>query len=132
MEHDMTNNRPQKEIFSRSAGLPFSHALGYGDLVFISGTIGRDPATKLIALGDVAAQTRQTIENIKVQLELAGTSLDKVVKTTVYLVDMASFGTMNEVYREYFALDPPARSTLGISCLPEKECLVEIEVIAGR
>lgn len=128
----MTNSRPIKEILSHSTGLPFSHALGYGDLVFISGTIGRNPQTKTIAIGDVAAQTRQTLENIKSQLQLAGTSLDRVVKTTVYLVDMTSFQTMNEVYREYFPVDPPARSTLGISSLPEQECLVEIEVIAGR
>ena len=128
----MTLEKPQKEVFSRSNTLPFSAALGYGDLVFISGTIGRDPLTKEIALGDVAAQTRQTFENLKKQLELAGTSLDKVVKTTVYLVDMIQFKKMNEVYHTYFPIDPPARSTIGVASLPEKECLVEIELIAGR
>jgi len=128
----MPFNKPEKEIFSRSNGLPFSLALGYGDLVFISGTVGRDPRTKTIAKGDVASQTRQTLENIKTQLELAGTSLDKVVKATVYLVCMDDFSIMNEVYRDFFPVDPPARSTIGVASLPEKEILVEIEVIAGR
>ena len=128
----MNSERPKKEVFSRSSTLPFSTVLGYGDMVFSSGTIGRDPVTGEIALGDVAAQTRQTLENLKKQLELAGTSLDKVVKTTVFLVDMSQFGKMNEVYRTYFPVDPPVRSTIGVASLPGKECLVEIELIAGR
>jgi 2-iminobutanoate/2-iminopropanoate deaminase len=128
----MESGNPQKIVFSRSSTLPFSAALGYGDLVFVSGTIGRDPVTGKIASGDIAAQTRQTLENLKQQLELAGTSLDKVIKTTVFLVDMSQFGKMNEIYRTYFPVDPPARSTIGVASLPEKESLVEIELIAGR
>ena len=128
----MNNERPRKEVFSRSNTLPFSAALGYGDMVFISGTVGRDPVSGEIALENVAAQTRQTLENIKKQLDLAGTSLDKVVKTTVFLVDMSQFGKMNEVYSTYFPVDPPARSTVGVTSLPDKDCLVEIELIAGR
>ena len=128
----MISERPQKEVFSPPGTLPYSAALGYGDVVFISGTIGRDPLSREIASGDIAAQTRQTLENLKKQLELAGTSLDRVVKTTVFLVDMSQFGRMNDVYRTYFPVDPPARSTIGVASLPEKECLVEIELIAGR
>lgn len=128
----MAHLRPKKEVFSNPSILPFSMVLGYGDLVFISGTIGRDLISGDVALGDVAAQTRQILENLKNQLELAGTSLDKVVKTTVFLVDMSQFDKMNEVYRAYFPVDPPARSTIGVNSLPGKEYLVEIELIAGR
>jgi len=128
----MNSERPKKEVFSNSITMPFSTAVGYGDMVFVSGTVGRDPQTGKIAIGDVAAQTRQTLENLKKHLELAGTSLEKVVKSTVFLVDMSQFGKMNEVYRTYFLVDPPARSTIGVASLPEKECLVEIELIAGR
>jgi 2-iminobutanoate/2-iminopropanoate deaminase len=128
----MTNPLPHKEILSRSAHLPFSAAVGYGSLVFISGTIGRNPENGEIAVNDVPAQTRQTLLNIQHRLELAGTGLDKVVKATVYLTDMSQVGKMNEVYRGFFAQDPPARACLGVTALPDCEALVEIDVIAGR
>jgi 2-iminobutanoate/2-iminopropanoate deaminase len=128
----MTTLLPQKEILSGSTTLPFSAAVGYGELVFISGTIGRNPANGEIAARDVPAQTRQTLLNIQKRLELAGTSLDKVLKATVFLTDMNQFGQMNEVYRGFFAKEPPARSCLGVTALPDPEALVEIEVIAGR
>ncbi len=128
----MKTARPEKEVFAPSATLPFSAALGYGDLVFISGTIGRNSQTGEIAVNDVPAQTRQTLLNIQKHLELAGASLDKVLKVTVFLMDMHQFAAMNAVYREFFTGDLPARSCIGVAALPDGEAVVEIEVVAGR
>jgi 2-iminobutanoate/2-iminopropanoate deaminase len=105
----------------------------YGDLVFVSGTIGRNPETGEIARGDVAEQTRQTLETIRRRLEQVGSSMDQVVKATVFLVDMAHFPEMNEAYRAAFPEGRlPARSCVQVVALPDPEALVEIEVIAGR
>jgi 2-iminobutanoate/2-iminopropanoate deaminase len=128
----MKNEYPKKEVFSRSATLPFSAALGYGDLVFISGAIGRDPDSGEIAMNDIPAQTRQTLINIQNKLELAGTSLANALKVTIFLMDMGQFANMNEVYRTFFPGDAPARSCIGVASLPDKDALIEIEVIAGR
>lgn len=123
---------PYKQIMAGSKELPFSTAVAYGDLLFISGMVGRHPQTRAIAEGDVAAQTRQTLENIQQQLELAGSSLAKVVKATVFLVEMGDFQKMNEAYRSFFPVDPPARSCVAVKSLPDSQALVEIEIIAGR
>ena len=97
-------NRATKEVISGppGPGLPFSTAIAYGDLVFVSGLVGRDPATRQIAVGDVRAQTTQALANVQAQLERAGTSLDRVLKATIFLTDMRLFGRMNEAYVAFF------------------------------
>jgi 2-iminobutanoate/2-iminopropanoate deaminase len=108
---------------------PYSQAIRANGLVFVSGQIPLDPATQQLIEGDVPAQTDRILRNIKGILEAAGTSTDKVVKTTVFLKNMSEFAAMNEVYGKYFSSNPPARSTVEVSRLP-KDVLVEIDVIA--
>ena len=111
------------------AGLPFSPGVKAGDYVFTSGQVG--PADdKGAEVKGVEAQTRQTLENVKNILEIAGSSLSDVVKVTVFLVDIGDFARMNEVYRSYFPQDPPARSTVVVAALAKPDWLVEIECIA--
>jgi len=108
---------------------PYSQAIKYGSLVFISGQVPINPATGEIK-GDIRVQTRQSLDNIKAILEAAGSSLSKVVKTTVFLKNLDDFSAMNEVYAEYFRQDAPARSTVEVSRIP-RGALVEIEAIAA-
>ncbi len=109
---------------------PYSQAIVSGDLVFTAGQIPLDPATMtLVGDADIAAQTRQVFSNLKAILEAAGTSLDSVVKTTVFLKDMGDFTAMNEVYAKAFGDHKPARSTVEAARLP-KDVKVEIEAIA--
>jgi 2-iminobutanoate/2-iminopropanoate deaminase len=110
-------------------GLPFSTAVRVGDLLFLSGQIGTLPGTRELAPGGVAAETRQTLENIKTVLEYAGSSMDRVVKCTVFLLDIDDYAAVNEVYATYFPVDPPARSALAGSGLALGSS-VEIECIA--
>ena len=112
------------------AGLPFSAAVRAGDLLFLSGQIGNIPGTRQLADTGIAGQTRQTFENIKTVLAAAGSSLDRVVKCTVFLVDMSDYAAMNVAYAEYFPKDPPARSTVAGSGLA-LGARVEIECIAA-
>ncbi len=130
---DMSNT-PKKEILVGASipGLPFSAVVGYGDLLFVSGIVGRNLETREIALDDMAAQTAQMMRNIEGFLKRAGSSLDKVLKVTLFVTDMGRFQELNRAYREFFPNDPPARSTLGVASLPEAEALVECEVIAAR
>lgn len=108
---------------------PYSQAIEAGGMVFASGQLPIDPATGEFAVGGVKEQTRQSLTNAKAILEEAGTSLSKVVKTTVYLSDMANFAAMNEVYAEFFTQPYPARSAVAVKTLP-KNALVEVECIA--
>ncbi len=108
---------------------PYSQAIKANGFVFVSGQVALDPRTGQLVGEDVKAQTRRVLENIKAILEASGSSLDKVVKTTVYLKDLNDFGQMNEIYGEYFKEIPPARATVQVSRLP-REAAVEIEVIA--
>jgi 2-iminobutanoate/2-iminopropanoate deaminase len=108
---------------------PYSWATKIGDLVFVSGQASLDADGKIVGPDDIGKQTEQTIENIKATLEAAGATLDQVVKTTVYLTDVANYAGMNEVYRRYFPVDPPARATL-LTGLVVAGLLVEIEAIA--
>ena len=108
---------------------PYSQAIRAGSLLFCSGQIPLDPATGALVDGDIAAQTRQVFANITAILQAAGTSLDRVVKTTVFLADMNDFAAMNEVYATYFTPPAPARSTVAAAGLP-KGARIEIEVIA--
>ena len=108
---------------------PYSQAIQVGDLVFTSGQIPIDPATGVFVEGGIAEQTEQVLRNLAEVLKAAGTSLEAVVKTTVYLADMDDFAAMNEVYGRYFSNEPPARSTVQAARLP-RDARVEIDVIA--
>jgi len=109
---------------------PYSQAIAIGGFVFASGQIGLDPSTGKLVSDDVAAQTRQVLRNLDAVLRQGGTSLACVVKTTVFLADMADFAAMNAVYAEHFAAGaPPARSTVQAAKLPAG-ARVEIEAIA--
>ena len=108
---------------------PYSQAVVSKGFAFLSGQIPLDPATGQVIDRDVAAQTERVLENLKVVLEGCGSSLDKVVKTTVYLTDMREFTRMNEVYARYFPANPPARATVEAARLP-RDVRVEIDCIA--
>ncbi len=108
---------------------PYSVAVKAGPFAFASGQTGLDPATNELAPGGIEAQTRQCLTNLQHVFEAAGTSLDQVVKTTVFLCDMSEFARMNAVYAEFFRSDFPARSTVQVAALP-KGGAVEIEAIA--
>jgi len=107
---------------------PYSQAIRTGDLLFASGQLGLDPATGNLVDG-IEAQTRQALTNLQAVLAAAGGSVANVVKTTIFLADMADFATVNAIYGEVFRHEPPARSTVQVAALP-KGGLVEIEVIA--
>jgi len=108
---------------------PYSVAVKAGHFVFTAGQLGLDPSSGNFVEGGIEEQTRQALENIKAVLEAAGTKMSKVVKTTVFLLDMNDFGAMNGVYGEYFTKKFPARSAVQVTRLP-KDGLVEIEAIA--
>ena len=108
---------------------PYSQAVCVGDFIFAAGQVAIDPAVGKLIEGDVATQTRQVLTNLSAVLEAAGSSLDCVVKTTVFLKDMGQFKAMNAVYGEFLHSDPPARSTVEVAALP-LGALVEIEAIA--
>ena len=111
---------------------PYSQAIDSGaGLVFVSGQLPIDPATGAFPEGGVQAQTRQSLTNARAILEAAGLSLQNVVKTTVFLADMADFAAMNEIYAQFFAAPYPARSAVAVKTLP-KGALVEIECIAAK
>ncbi len=122
-----------REIRSAAAPAPvgpYSQAIAVGGFVFCAGQIPLDPATGQLVAGPVEAQAERVLANVSAVLEAAGTSLARVVKTTVFLVDLADFGRMNEVYTRWFVSDPkPARTTIQAAKLPAG-ALVEIEAIA--
>ncbi len=111
--------------------LPYSDAVRAGNILFLSGAIGTPPGTRQLVPGGLVPETRQTLENIKRNLETNGSSLDRVVKCTVMLADIGDFDAMNSVYREYFPTNKPARSTFGVSGLA-LGARIEIECIAMR
>ncbi|MGB9235380.1 MAG: RidA family protein [Terriglobales bacterium] len=108
---------------------PYSQAIRAAGLVFTSGQVAIDPATQQVIAGDVAAQTDRVLKNLAAILEASGSSLEKVVRCTVFLKNMGDFAAMNEVYGRYFKTAPPARSTVEVARLP-KDVLVEIDAIA--
>lgn len=108
---------------------PYSQAIVVGNMLFASGQIPIDPKSGEIVERDITLQATQVFENIKAILEEAGSSLEKVVKTTCFIDDMNNFGKVNEVYQKYFTTNPPARSAVEVSRLP-KDVMVEIEIIA--
>ena len=108
---------------------PYSQAIKANGLVFASGQIPIDPATGEFVEGGIAEQTEQVLKNLTAVLQAAGTTLARVIKTTVFLADMQEFGAMNDVYARFFKDEPPARATVEAARLP-RDARVEIEVIA--
>ncbi len=128
----MSKNNEKEVILTSKAPQPigpYSQAIRINRLIFCSGQIPLDPVSGQIVGTDVQTQTRQVMENLKAVLEEAGSSLDKIVKTTIFLKSMNDFPKVNEVYSSYFRNDPPARSTIEVSRLP-KDVSVEIEAVA--
>ncbi|MBU1260264.1 MAG: RidA family protein [Planctomycetes bacterium] len=110
---------------------PYSQAITAGEMIYVSGQLGLDPKTGKLVEGEIAAETKQALENIKAVLLAAGSSLAKVVSANVYLADMNEFSKINEIYAGYFAEPYPARATVAVKTLP-KNGRVEIAVIAAR
>lgn len=108
---------------------PYSQAVLVNGMLFTSGVIPIDPETNTLVQGDVEAQARQAIGNLKNLIEASGSSMEKVVKTTVFIKDMNDFGKINDIYKEFFTSDFPARSCVEVARLPE-DVLIEIEAIA--
>lgn len=108
---------------------PYSQAIRANGFIFVAGEKGIDPTTNQIVPGGIAAETRQTLENVKNILESAGSSMSQAVATTVYLTNISDFAEMNAVYAEYFTSNPPGRTTVGVSSLPAG-AQVEITVTA--
>jgi 2-iminobutanoate/2-iminopropanoate deaminase len=122
MESIQTDRAPQ-------AIGPYSQAIKANGFIFASGQIPLDPATMRIVEGGIEEQTGRVLDNLKAVLEAAGSSLDRVVKTTVYLADMGEFAAMNEIYAKYFGATKPARATVQVARLP-RDVKVEIDVVA--
>jgi|SRR5256885_608314 endoribonuclease L-PSP, putative len=124
---------PEKKIIkpakSAPAVGPYNHAVRIGDLLFCAGQIPIDPATGNLVAGDIKAQTDRVLQNVRAILEDQKLSFSNVVKSTVFMTNLADFAGMNEVYAKYFTTDFPARSTIQVAALP-KGANVEIEVIA--
>lgn len=119
-----TNNAP-------AAIGPYSQAIKAGNTIYVSGQLPIDPATDTFAGSDIAAQTHQSLTNLKSILNAAGADMCDVVKTTVFLTDIADFAAMNEVYAQFFTAPYPARAAFEVACLP-KNALVEIECVAVK
>lgn len=122
-----------KEIISTKHGPaaigPYSQAIRANGFLFLSGQIAFDPASGQLVEGDIARQTERVMENLKAIVEAAGSTLDKTVKTNVFLKDMSEFSKMNEIYGRYFPSNPPARATVEVARLP-RDVRVEIDLIA--
>jgi len=108
---------------------PYSQAIKAGGVIYVSGFVAFDPGTGKVVQGGIREQATQVMENIKAVLEAAGSSMEDVVKTNVYLTNLKDFSVMNEVFKTYFPIDPPARVTVGIQ-LPLPELLIEIDATA--
>ena len=108
---------------------PYSQAVRVGEWVFVSGQIPLHPGTGVVVIGGIEEQTRQALDNLRSVLKAAGASLREVVKTTIYLVDLADFTSVNQIYASYFEVDPPARATMQVAALP-KGVFVEVDAIA--
>ena len=124
----------KKIIYSEMAPKPigpYSQAVAVGNLIFLSGQIGIDPNSGNIVAGGVAVETRQVMANIRAVLEKANLTLANIIKTTIFLANLADFTEVNQIYAEYFTKDFPARSTVEVKALP-KGAKIEIEVIAEK
>jgi len=118
-----------KRVLGSPGTAPYSPGVVGGDFVFVSGQVGSEPVTRQVPT-DVESQTKICLERIADVLAQAGTSMDKVVRATVYLTDMSNFSRMNGVYKTFFPTEPPARTTIGVSGLASPAFLVEIDVVA--
>ncbi len=119
------------ELVAPHPSIPLSGAVKVNGMVYVSGQVGFKPGTTEVVEGGVEEQTRATLQNMKAVLEKSGSSVDKVVKTTVFLTDaLGDFAAMNEVYAEFFGNHRPARSTVGVAALARKDLVVEIECVA--
>jgi len=125
----MLSKKIIKPARSAPAAGPYNHAVRIGDLLFCAGQIPLDPSTGNLVQGDIKAQTTRALENVKAILEDQGLGFANVVKSTVFLTNLADFSGMNEIYATYFTSDFPARSTVQVAALP-KGAIVEVEVIA--
>ena len=112
-----------------AARVPLSQAIRAGEWIFASGQLGNDPRSRRLAEGGIGPETRQVLENLKAVLEAAGSSMEKVVKVTIYMVDLGEVLAMNEIFSQYFPVAPPARTTFECSRLVN-DARVEIEAIA--
>ncbi len=112
-------------------GAPYSQAIVFGDLVFVSGQVGLDPKSNQVVAGGIREQTEQALRNVGAILEEAGSGMERILKTTIFLVDFGQFAEMNEVYARHVGSMPPARATVEIKSLPAG-ALIEIEAIAHR
>jgi 2-iminobutanoate/2-iminopropanoate deaminase len=124
----------KKHIETKSAPAaigPYSQAIDEGELVFCSGQIGLDPASGKLLEGGIEPQTRRVLDNLRAILSAAGLSLKDVVKTSIFLIDLKDFETVNRVYGEHFSAPYPARSTVQVAALP-RAARIEIEAIARR
>jgi len=110
-------------------GAPYSPGTKAGNLVFVAGMLALDANGQIVGRGDIGAQTRQVLDNVKAIVEAGGGRMSDITKTTVYITDMANFATMNELYKSYFPSEPPARATVKAD-LVNKDFLVEIDAIA--
>jgi 2-iminobutanoate/2-iminopropanoate deaminase len=110
-------------------GAPYSQAIRFGDLVFVSGQLPVHPASGKLVAGGIGEQTERVMENLKAILEAAGTSLDNALKATIFLADLADFAGMNEVYARYVGERPPARATFQVAALPAG-ALLEVDIVA--
>jgi 2-iminobutanoate/2-iminopropanoate deaminase len=110
---------------------PYSQAIVSGELIFTSGQIPLDPATQQMVTGDIRAQTERVMENLAAVLSAAGVGFENVVKASIFVVDLADFATVNEIYGKRFPKSPPARSTVQVAALP-KGARVEIDLIARK
>jgi 2-iminobutanoate/2-iminopropanoate deaminase len=110
---------------------PYSQAVQFGNLLFVSGQVAINPETNNVEATDIASEARQVMENLKALLHGAQYDFNNIIKTTIFLTDMSLFGTVNEIYGSYFSGDYPARETVAVKGLP-KNVNVEISVIAGR
>jgi 2-iminobutanoate/2-iminopropanoate deaminase len=121
----------KKEVILGRPGSPYAKAVKANGFLFVSGNVGVDPATGKVPEGGIKEQTRQVLENLKATVESLGSSLEDVVKVNVYLVNVRDFPGMNEVYKEYFGSEPPARTTVGVHELARREFLLEVELMAA-
>lgn len=119
----------KKEVILGRPGAPYAKAVKANGFLFVSGNVGVDPKTGKVPGGDIEAQTRQILENLKELVESQGSSLADTVKVNVYLVNVRDFPGMNEVYKEYFVPDPPTRTTVVVHELSRRDFLIEIDLM---
>ena len=133
MAYGQATGGTRKQVINRPDARPgvLSPAVRVGDVVYLSGVLGTKPGGGGLAEGGIEGQTRQALENVKSAVALAGGTMPDIVKCTVFLTDVKDFAAMNQVYREFFPTDPPARSTVAVAGLVVPNAVIEIECIAA-